>query len=216
MQFWVALLQELADRKELRQHLKCYLNNSAYELGDFYRYVEYKYVKTKREHSISALRKSIVLESLVTQLKSGLTFDQMMSMIADDDSEKDEALEYINQLVDFQFLISELDATVTGNDDWESLFVVLNRIPALKADCKLLQTIRNGLLDLDANLIPSEKNYEDIKTAIQQMGLEYDEKYLFQTDLQLTTSTNTLDNKIPAKVTKALRFLNGIQKQKKI
>jgi hypothetical protein len=31
---------------------------------------------------------------------------------------------------------------------------------------------------------------------------------------ELTTSTNTLDNKIPAKVTKALRFLNG-QKQKK-
>jgi hypothetical protein len=36
-------------------------------------------------------------------------------------------------------------------------------------------------------LIPLEKNYEDIKT-IQQMGLEYDEKYLFQTDLELTTS----------------------------
>jgi hypothetical protein len=41
-------------------------------------------------------------------------------------------------------------------------------------------------------------------------------KYLFQTDLELTTSTNTLDNKIPAKVTKALRFLNGIQKQKNL
>jgi len=215
MQFWVALLQELADRKELRQHLKFHLNNSAYELGDFYRYVEYKYVKTKREHSISALRKSTVLESLVTQLKSGLTFDQMMSMIADDDSEKEEALEYINQLIDFQFLVSELDATVTGNDDWESLFVVLNRIPALKEDCKLLQTIRNGLLDLDAHLIPSEKNCEDIKTVIQQIGLEYDEKYLFQTDLELTTSRNTLDNKITDKVWKSLRFLNGIQKQKK-
>jgi CMP-N-acetylneuraminic acid synthetase len=56
-----------------------------------------------------------------------------------------------------------------------------------------LQTIRNSLLDLDATN-PFRKNYEDIKTAIQQMGLEYDE-YLFQTDLELTTSTN-LDNKI--------------------
>jgi hypothetical protein len=215
MQFWVALLQELADRKELRQHLKFYPNNSIYELGDFYRYVEYKYLKTKREHSISALRKSIVLDHLLTHVKSGSIVDQMVSIIADDDSEKEEALEYINQLIDFQFLVSELDTSVTGSNDWEPLFVVLNRIEALKADCKLLQTIRNGLLDLDVNLIPSEKNYEDIKTAIQQMGLEYDIIYLFQTDLELTTSTNTLDNKIPAKVTKALRFLNGIQKQKK-
>jgi hypothetical protein len=64
-----------------------------------------------------------------------------------------------------------------------SPFVVLNKIEALKEDCKLLQTIRNSLLDLDANL-SLQKNYEDIKTAIQQMGLEYDEKYLFQTDLR--------------------------------
>ena len=52
MQFWVALLQDLAKRKEVIPHLKYYPNNSIYGLGDFYRYVEYKYLKTKREHSI--------------------------------------------------------------------------------------------------------------------------------------------------------------------
>jgi hypothetical protein len=31
---------------------------------------------------------------------------QMVSIISDDDSEKEEALEYINQLIDFQFLVS--------------------------------------------------------------------------------------------------------------
>jgi len=215
MQFWVALLQELATRKEGRQHLKFYPNNSIYELGDFYRYVEYKYVQTKREHSISALRKSTLLKKLLLRAKSGMTVDEMVSVIADDDSEIEEALEYINQLIDFQFLVSELDATVTGSDDWEDLFMVLNKILALKEDCKLLQTLRNGLLDLDATLVPSEKNYEDIKTVIQQMGLEYDEKYLFQTDLELTTSTNTLDTTIPNKVSKALRFLNGIERKAK-
>lgn len=215
MQFWVALLQELATRKELRQHLKFCANNSIYELGDFYRYVEYKYVQTKREHSISALRKSTLLKNLLLRAKSGMTVDEMVSMIADDDSEIEEALEYINQLIDFQFLVSELNATVTGSDDWESLFIVLIKSPKLKEDCKLLQTLRNGLLDLDATLVPSEKNYEDIKTVIQQMGLEYDEKYLFQTDLELTTSTNTLDTTIPNKVSKALRFLNGIERKTK-
>jgi hypothetical protein len=215
MQFWVALLQELATRKEVRQHLKFYLNNSVYALGDFYRYVEYKYVKTRREHSISALRKSILLDHLVTQLKSGLTIDQMVSIIADDDSETEEALEFINQLIDFQFLVSELDATVTGSDDWESLFVVLNKIPTLKKDYELLQTVRKQFLDLDATLIPSEKNHENIKRLIRKTGVEYDEKYLFQTDLELTASINTLDTKIPDKVLKALRFLNGIQRKYK-
>ncbi|MBC5837292.1 lantibiotic dehydratase family protein [Flavobacterium muglaense] len=215
MQFWVALLQELATRKEIKQSLKFYPNNSIYVVGDFYRYVEYKYVKTKREHSISALQKSIQLDLLLTQAKSGLTINQMVSMIIDDESETKEALEYINQLIDFQFLVSELDATVTGNDDWTTLFVILNKIPALKEDSKLLQTVRNRLLNLDKNLIPSEKNYKDIKTAIQQMGLEYDKKYLFQTDLELTTSRNTLNTTVSYKVLKALRFLNGIQRKTK-
>lgn len=211
MQFWVAMLHKLTSQKEVRQHLKFYSNNSIYELGDFYRYIEYKYVETKREHNISAVRKSALLENLLGKVQFGLTIDQMISTIADDDSEKNEALEFINQLIDFQFLVSELDPAVTGTDDWEKLFVVLNSAEALKVDYKLLQTIRNSLLNLDSNLIPSKKNYEDIKTAIQQMGLEYDEKHLFQTDLELTTSTNTLDNKIPNKITKALRFLNGMQ-----
>jgi hypothetical protein len=64
------------------------------------------------------------------------------------------------------------------NNDWEP-FVVLNKIEALKRIVNFAN-YQKSLLDLDANLIPSEKNYEDIKTAIQQMGLEYDENTYFK------------------------------------
>lgn len=214
MQFWVALLQDFSKRKEVTPHLKFYPNNSIYELGDFYRYVEYKYIKTKREHSISAIRKSDLLALLLSQTKSGKTVPEMVSLIADDDSETEEALEYINQLIDFQFLVSELDATVTGNDDWERVFTILNKIPALKEDCALLQRIKEQFTALDANLIPSQKKYDDIKNGIQNLDVEYDEKYLFQTDLNTTTAANTLSETVPKKVLQAIRFLNGIQKPK--
>jgi hypothetical protein len=214
MQFWVPLLQDFAKRKEVTPHLKFHPNNSIYELGDFYRYVEYKYIKTKREHSISAIRKSDLLVLLLSQTKSGRTVPEMVRLLADDDSETEEALEYINQLIDFQFLVSELDATVTGNDDWERVFTILNKIPSLKENCKLLQRIKNQFTALDANLIPSEKKYDDIKKEIQNLDVEYDEKYLFQTDLNTTTAVNTLSETVPKKVLQAIRFLNGIEKQK--
>jgi hypothetical protein len=86
--FWVALLQELADRKEVRQHLKFYPNNSIYELI-FLSLCRIQICKDKREHSISALRKSIVLDHLLTHVKWGSTV-QMVSI--DDDSEKKKAL----------------------------------------------------------------------------------------------------------------------------
>jgi hypothetical protein len=214
MQFWVALLQDFAKRKEVTPHLKFHPNNSIYELGDFYRYVEYKYIKTKREHSISAIRKSDLLALLLSQTKSGRTVPEMVSLIADDDSETEEALEYINQLIGFQFLVSELDATVTGNDDWGSVFTILNKIPAFKKECELLQRIKEQFTTLDTNLIPSEKKYNGIKKGIQNLNVEYDEKYLFQTDLNTNTAVNTLSDTVSKKVLQAIRFLNGIQKQK--
>jgi len=215
MQFWVALLQDFAKRIEVSSHLKYYPNNSIYVLGDFYRYVEYNYVKTKREHSISALRKTALLSDLVHQSKSGKTIDEMVYLLADDDSETAEALEYINQLINFQFLISELDATVSGSDEWGRVFSIIDKIPNLKEETTVLHSIRNQFLLLDQTLVPSEKNYEAIKDLIQKTGVDYDEKYLFQTDLNTTASVNTLSSSSQKKVLQAVRFLNGIQKSKK-
>lgn len=215
MQFWVALLQDFAIREDVIPHLNYYPNNSIYALGDFYRYVEYKYVKTKREHSISALRKSTLLKDLLLRAKSGKTIDEMVYLLADDDSETAEALEYINQLIDFQFLISELDATVTGSDEWGRVFSIIDKIPNLKEETTLLQSIRNQFSALDQTLVPSEKSYDVIKDLIQKTGVDYDEKYLFQTDLNTTASVNTLSTSSQKKVFQAVRFLNGIQKQKK-
>ncbi|MNQ42164.1 hypothetical protein D3C85_558630 [compost metagenome] len=215
MQFWVALMHQFANRKEVRKHLKYYPNNSIYTLGDFYRYVEYAYVKTKREHSISALRKSSLLNELLLQAKSGVTIDEMVFSLAEDDSEKAEALEFVDQLIDFQFLVSELEASLTGSDEWERVLIIFNKIPSLKSDQELLQKIKKQFLELDANLIPSERKYEDVKSLIQKTAVDYDEKYLFQTDLTCTTSINNLNDNVPKKVLQAIRFLNGIQKEKK-
>ena len=215
MQFWVALLHQFAKREEVTSHLKYYPNNSIYALGDFYRYVEYNYVKTKRAHCISALRKTTLLSDLVLHARSGMTVDEMVCLLADDDSETADAFEYINQLIDFQFLTSEMDATVSGSDEWGRIFSIIETIPSLKEETRILQRIKKQLLVLDQTLVPPEESYEAIQDLIQKIGVEYDEKYLFQTDLNTTASVNTLSTSSQKKVFQAVRFLNGIQKQKK-
>ncbi|MEM8522752.1 lantibiotic dehydratase family protein [Flavobacterium sp. PL12] len=215
MQFWVAMLQEFASRENVKPHLKYYPNNSIYALGDFYRYIEYKYVKTKREHSISALRKSPLLESLLIQVNSGLNIQQMVDILAEDDSEKEEALKFVNQLIDFQFLVSELDASLTGSDEWERVFSHLSKITALKPESEILQRIKNLLFELDKTIIPKEKTNDTIKSEIKKIGVDYDDKYLLQTDLYTGTIVNTLSDRVSKKVLQAISFLNGIQKEKK-
>lgn len=214
MQFWIVLLQDLANRKEVIDYLKYYSNNSIYNLGDFYRYVEYKYVKAKREHNLSAIRKSDLLHLIVKKSKSGLTISEMAALLADDESELEAAYEYVRQLIDFQFLVSELDANLTGKNEWERIFTILNKIPVLNSECELLQKIKAALLELDFNLTPSSKKYQTIQKHINNLGVDYDEKYLFQTDLYTFATENKLNTVVSKKVFQAIRFLNGIQKQK--
>ena len=216
MQYWVAMLQDIAKSDKARLHLKYFPNSSIYEIGDFYRFIEYKYVNAKREHQISALRKSYVLEELVLQAKSGITISEMISFLADDDSEKDQAKAFIDKLIDFQFLISELDAVVSGNDEWKRITDIFTSIPFFDKETELFKGLNKKLSDLDLTLSPTEECYKEIKQTIKEIGTGYEEKYLFQTDLNITTLKNNLNKKVPQKVLRAIQFLNGFQRNKEI
>ncbi|MDX6191268.1 lantibiotic dehydratase family protein [Flavobacterium sp. Fl-318] len=215
MQYWVAMLQDTAKRKKVAPHLKYFPNSSIYEIGDFFRFIEYKYVGTKREHTISALRKSDLLKQILLQRKSGRTVDEMVLFLAADASEKKEAQAFIQQLISFQFLVSELDAAVTGTDEWKRVFSILDTIPLFGKEIRLLENLKEKLSDLDATLVPKKESYEQVKQTIEAIETRYEEKYLFQTDLNTATLSNNLNKNVSRKVLKAIQFLNGIQVQKK-
>jgi len=214
MHYWVAMLQDIAKKNEVIVHLKFFPNSSIYEIGDFYRYVEYRYVQTKREYNISALRISDLLKEILSHAKSGITIEKMVSLLADNDSEKDQAKEFVFQLIKFQFLISELEAVVTGNDEWKRILNIFDTIPVLNKEVELFEKLKVQLSDLDLNLTPCTDIYERIKVTLNEIGTTYDKRYLFQTDLNISTLKNNLSTTVSSKTLKALQLLNGIQTQK--
>ncbi len=213
MHFWVALLQEFCNCKAVRESLTYTTNTSVYSLDDFYRFVTYKYVKTNREHSITALRKTALLQQLYKNAQKGMTIKQLVALIASDDSEHDEAEAYIHELIDYQFLVSNLDAVVTGNDEWQRVFDIVSEIPALANDYKTLLNIQKQFEILDQNVLPDVQVYENIKKHIAKMGMETNEKFLFQTDLNLTTHSNTLNKNVAERLLQTLTFLNGMRQK---
>ncbi len=109
-----------------------------------------------------------------------------------DESEKEEALDYIYQLINIQFLVSELDAQVTGNNEWERVFAILNKIPSFKKQHLLLKKCKEQIELLDNKVIPDQKIYLQIKKIVDEIECVYEDKYLFQTDLNTTTVCNEL------------------------
>ncbi|WP_309608450.1 lantibiotic dehydratase family protein [Flavobacterium sp.] len=214
MHFWVAFLQDFAKRKDVMNYLIFYPNTSLYSIGDFYRYVEYKYINTKREHSVSAIRKSELLELLLNEAKNGTTINKMTAVLADNEAEKKEALVFIYQLIEFQFLVSNLEAGVTGNDEWAKVLNIIENIPDLQDDKLRLLKIKKEIENLDITIVPKQETYSNLKSLIEETKIPFEEKYLFQVDLNLATSANTLNQNTVRKVQQALFFLNGMQKKK--
>ena len=146
----------------------------------FIRYITYKYVKTNREHTITAFRKSEILKKILLKAKSGLTVAEMVSVIADDDSETAEAQQFIIQLIDFQFLISEIDAVITGNNEFNRVLSILKNVSDLKKEYDFLENINKFFLDLDKSLIPRLINIKKLKTKFKKKDLNTTKNIFFK------------------------------------
>jgi len=215
MQFWIGFLKTIENQENIKQILKYYPNNSMYTFGDFYRFIEYKYENKIREHSITALRKTDLLEQILSESKKGCTIAHMIEIIADDESEHEEAKQYIEQLIDFQFLVSELEPSVSGNNEWDRVLKSIQKASDSQNIEILLEDFQRVFKTIDTSLMENEVHYKKISETIEKAGFEYDKKYLFQTDLNVKTDSNTLNSTIATKVRNTLLFLNGIQEHKK-
>lgn len=215
MQFWIALLQELAKQEEVKNTLSFRPNTSLYEVGSFYRYVEYRYKGTKREHSIAALRKTALLTLVYQKSKQGTTIEALIELLADDPSELEDARDFVNQLIDFQFLVSDLDGALTTKNEWDRINAILARVPNFEIETTFFQRLKRQIEILDDTLVPKPNTYTAIKNILTEAKVTFDEKYLFQTDLMTSARVNTLHPKVHRQTLEALAFLNGIQKKHK-
>ena len=212
MLFWSALLEELFKRDDVKPYLTYFPNTSLYSFSEFYRYVEYKHVNKKREYVINAVRKSDYLDLLIEEAKNGLTINRMIELLVLDASENEDALDFINELIDSQILVSNLESTITGVNELQRILDIINEIPTLKKESKLLEKIKFLLINLDETIYPIHSITSEIKKLIDELGVKYDDKYLFQTDMNTSTIVNTIDCSVSKKVKQTITFLNKICK----
>lgn len=214
MLFWSSLLQNFFKRNDVKPFLIYSPNTSLYVISEFYRYVEYKYVNKKREYSISAIRKSDHLDKLLEEAKNRITIDRMVELLIADASEKEDALEFINELIESQVLVSNLESTITGFNELQRVLEIINKIPTLQKESQIIEKIKIQLLQLDATIYPSNNVNSEIKKLIDELGVEYENKYLFQTDINTSTIVNNINYSVFKKVQQTITFLNGIYKSR--
>ena len=117
MSFWSEFIQKINKREDVIPYLVYSPNNSLSVIADFYRYIEYEMVDNNREYKINSIRKSSYLDKLLLKAQKGLTITQLIDVLTQDPSEKEDAKEFILELIQSQILVSNLETTITGSDE---------------------------------------------------------------------------------------------------
>jgi hypothetical protein len=208
MHFLVSLAQHFVQLPEIRNKLLFFPNNSIYKVGYNIRYIEYQYTGGKREYIISSAPLSEELQQILDFSKQGKTIQQIAEILIDEEITKEEVIEFVEELIDNQVLVSEFEPNVSGNDFLDTLIFVLNRIDA-KVEIEKLALIKEKLGELDKNIGNPIFLYAEIEELIKTFKTEYEQKYLFQTDLY-NESGFTLPSNWKKELKKGISFLNKI------
>lgn len=124
------MLYESIERdNELKPFVKFYCNTSLYEHNTSYRYVEFTYdQKNGRKYALTQVKKDFILKKIIDQCLPGEDYNSLVRLIISLGYEKDDAVTYLDELINAQVIVSELNQSSTGLPPELVLLENLNRI----------------------------------------------------------------------------------------
>lgn len=208
MHFLVSLAKSFEKIPKLKNQLRFFPNNSIYQIRDNIRYVEYEYNSGKRNYFISSAPFSDELQRVLEFSEEGKTITQIVKILINEEINENEAKEFLDELIENQVLVSEMEPNVSGIDFLETIISVLNKIKAEKEVKTLLSTI-SKLKEIDQQIGNSVSIYSEIEDLIKGFEIDYEKKFLFQTDLY-SENVFTLPTSWKRKLKEGISFLNKI------
>ncbi|MEO0877341.1 MAG: lantibiotic dehydratase family protein, partial [Bacteroidota bacterium] len=210
MNFLVALAQDLAKIKEVSDQLLFYPNTSIYEAGEQLRYVEYRYINGRRQHSITGVENSYYLEGILTKAKEGCLLDTLAKTLVDEDISYEDAREFVDELVNSQLLISELEPSVSGREFMEHLQEVLAKIEGAEEILAALRRTSKSLQQLDQDVGNNPEMYLSIIESLKALGTKFEKKFMFQTDMSIAAKSNFLSKSLLQDLQQGFALLNKL------
>ncbi len=211
MNYLCALSQDIAKIPIVKQTIKFYPNTSIYEYGNQIRYVEYKYLKTKRMHSITSIDNSEYVQKVLEKAKEGSRLHELAEIVVEEDITIEDATFFIEELVNSQLLVNELEPAITGEGNFKQLLKVLEQIPEIEDIYIKLKKIDLLLNNIDTNPVGETQDYyNQIIEIVKELKTEFEIKFLFQSDMVKPTIKSTLSKEIIDDIYEGLVLFNKL------
>lgn len=208
--FLSSLYDTLTKIPVVKQGVKYYPNTSLYQVGKKYRFIEIKYIQSKRNYQITEVEYSNYLNKVLKTAQIGETINNLAKILVDREISLENAEEFIQQLIESQIIVPEMSQTVIGDDFFQRIIGLLESIEDI--DSTLLEKIKN--INEILNQLDSDKNaqdlYKQIIDIVKGLNIPFEEKYLFQVDMLKNTTSAILDNEIIDELKSSITFLNKL------
>jgi thiopeptide-type bacteriocin biosynthesis protein len=209
--YLLLLSDALARQPELRRTLTFHVNSTLYRARECFRYLEVRRIGEGWTHHQIALEAADYLEATLGRARDGATFQALVEGLRQDDpgATVEEALEYIDGLIDSQVLISELRPNVTGKQPSDVLPSQLRNRPAQCGHANL-DLARRALDTLDSEgLGASPARYRRIAQLLSHLPGTFDLSRLFQVDMVKPMDAASLG---PAVISEILRGVTTLER----
>ncbi len=214
MNYLCALAADLSKMPEVQNTLKYYPNTSIYKLGGQLRYVEYIYIKSKRNHNIVSVDDSEYLQAVLSAAKKGAYANELAQLLVDEEISFDEAREFIGELIDSQLLVSELDPGVTGKDLLSTLLDFLKQVKNINDLKQILSKVKNRLSLIDKQNPGIElTHYQEISEQLEKLNTDFEPKFLFQTDMIKPADNLQIDTETVRQIQEGISVLDKLSIQ---
>jgi len=214
MSFLDKLFVNLSTKTGIDEHLTYFPNTSLYETVNGIRYVEYIIENDKRVYYLQEVEKSIHLKKILNKSKGGATIVDLTLEVVDEDISNFEARKFIRNLIENQILISELEISLTGESYFQRLINFFKKNINFKSVYILLKELELKISFLDKNFGNDINLYDSIFNDLKKFKIDYEKKYLLQTDTFLATTKNILDRRLKNDLYKVMYFYNKISFKK--
>lgn len=211
------LVQELQQKKNIRNRLRFYPNTSIYFLGNEIRYIETIYIDDRRTYRISAVDNSEYAGEILKLAGKGATICQLAEYLLKYEVEPGEAVEFIESMIESQVLTAEWEPAITGKEYMYQVMETLEHInrpildPEIKYIVDLLRNIEQQLQLLDENNVNEPAQYRSIAGLIKMLGVPFEEEKIFQVDaVQGIKEESTVDSNVQQSLQDALYLFESI------
>ena len=204
-----AWVDQSVNEESTNDDIKYFSNDTIYNVGSYYRYYQRIISEEKSKYKIYQILKTDLLEFIREEAKRGISFKDLLENIYENAEgiNRNEIKEYLNSIIEKQFLKSEVNIKLTSENNLQALFSIYEKYNLVNNRQLHISSIVNKYKDLSSHYPPTVSDIDSLKNMWGKIGVG-SKKAVLNANTYINTSACTLDYRRKKQILRIVKFLS--------